>query len=235
MNTNKVKKIAILTSRSGRNANDIIRAFENDKINARLTCIIGNKSHQAFIKKSEASIYDSYFLDHEHYSSRDAFDTNLIKILEHHDIDIVVSCSFSRLLSKKFIETFPNTINSHPSLLPAFPGRDENGLKPVDAAFEYGVKFLGVTVHFVDQHIDSGPIIIQAVTPAIDSLSKRDLLKKVLEKESMLKTQALNWLVNDQLAFNGREVIIKNRTLDSQPVYNDNWLVYPHLDKDFNS
>ncbi|MFS8152578.1 phosphoribosylglycinamide formyltransferase [Vreelandella titanicae] len=229
--SNKIKNIAILTSRSGRNANDIINAIEKGLINANIACIIGNRSHCEFIEKIKKTNYDSYFLDHEDYSNRDHFDAKLMEILKSYSIDIVVSCSFSRLLSHNFIDHYPSTINSHPSLLPAFPGRTSCGLKPVDAAFEYGVKFIGATVHFVDRHVDNGPIIIQAVTPVMNSYREKDFLKKILEMESRIKIQALYWLINDRLIINGRNISVKNE--ETKTIYNDSYLIYPTLDDGF--
>jgi phosphoribosylglycinamide formyltransferase-1 len=223
-------KIGILTSRSGQNALKIIQAVKEGKINAEIALLIGNKCHSDFKEIMKLNSVDSLFLNHENFTTREKYDEALISSFIKAEVDLVVSCSFSRILTPKFIEYFPNSINSHPSLLPAFIGRTREGKKPVDAAIERGVKIIGATVHFIDKEVDNGPIIIQGVIPIQETWERNEIIKKVLDLEMRIKIQALAWYANGEIFVNNGIVSINKKKINEINFIDENYLIYPQLD-----
>jgi phosphoribosylglycinamide formyltransferase-1 len=226
-------RIGILAARSGRNAQRVIGAIREGKIGAEIACVVGNRCASVFQAEVESLGIPSLFLDHTHFQSREAFDDEIANAFTAARVDIVVSCSFSRLLSARFLGRFPMTINSHPSLLPAFIGRTEDGRKPVDAALDYGVCLVGATVHVVDGMIDHGPVIIQGALPVLPDVSRVELIERVLELEARIKVQALSWLADGFISQNGRIIAISDMGRVKQENAVDGCLFSPALDEGY--
>ena len=130
-------------------------------------------------------------------------DADLITCLREHNVDLVCLAGYMRLLSPGFIAAFPNRIlNIHPSLLPAFPGLDAQ-----QQAFEYGVKVAGCTVHFVDEHLDHGAIILQRAIPVLDSDDARSLAERILIEEHIAYTEAIARVAGDEYQIQGRRYV----------------------------
>ena len=149
-------------------------------------------------------------IEHGGSGSREEYDQKLVDALKAHDVELVVLAGFMRVLSPLFLRAFPTRImNIHPALLPSFPGT--HGQKK---AFDYGVKFSGCTVHFADEGIDTGPIIIQAVVPVYDSDTEDTLSQRILKEEHRIYPKAIKLYAEGKLQVEGRKVRIKDH---SQP------------------
>lgn len=134
---------------------------------------------------------------------REAYDAQLIQTLRAHNVDWVVLAGYMRILSAGFIRAFPQRIlNIHPSLLPAFPGLDAQ-----HQAFDYGVKTSGCTVHFVDEHLDHGPIVMQAAVPVLDTDSPESLSARILKEEHRIYSASLHQLLTQPWQIQGRRVL----------------------------
>jgi phosphoribosylglycinamide formyltransferase 1 len=136
---------------------------------------------------------------------REAFDRQVVAALQERNVDLVCLAGYMRLLSPYFVRAFPNRIlNIHPSLLPAFPG-----LEAQRQALEHGVKFTGATVHFVDEQLDAGPIIVQAVVPIEDADTVDTLSARILREEHRIYTDAVNIVLEGRYRIEGRRVLVK--------------------------
>ena len=138
--------------------------------------------------------------------TREEHDRDVIAALKHANVDLVCLAGYMRLLSPLFVQQFPNRIlNIHPSLLPAFPGLDAQ-----KQAFEYGVKVSGCTVHFVDEHLDHGAIILQKVVPVLDSDDDHALAARILEQEHLAYTEAVRIVLTGKYQIRGRRLVSKS-------------------------
>jgi phosphoribosylglycinamide formyltransferase-1 len=136
---------------------------------------------------------------------REAYDKLLIDELRTHEVELVCLAGFMRLLSANFVRAFPNRVlNIHPSLLPAFPGLDAQR-----QALEHGVKITGCTVHFVDEFLDSGPILIQAAVPVLDRDTVESLSARILVQEHVIYSQAIQAIEEGRVTIEGRRVLIR--------------------------
>ncbi|MCX8084385.1 MAG: phosphoribosylglycinamide formyltransferase [Calditerrivibrio sp.] len=202
-----MKKLAILLSGRGSN---FIKIYENIKLgnikNAEIAIVISNKPDAPGLIFARENGLKAVYLNPQDYKDREAYDTAIIDILKKENIDLVCLAGYMRIITKKFVDSFPNRIiNIHPSLLPAFPG-----LNAQKQALEYGVKFTGCTVHFVDEQVDHGAIILQDVVEVLDEDTVESLSARILEKEHIIYSKAINLIVNDKISINGRKVIINN-------------------------
>ena len=142
---------------------------------------------------------------------REAYDRQIVAVLREHQVDLVCLAGYMRLLSPYFIQCFPRRIlNIHPSLLPSFPG-----LESQRQALEYGVKFAGCTVHFVDENLDAGPIVLQAVVPVLDTDTPDSLSEKILCEEHRIYSEAVKIVLDGRFKIEGRRVI----QLANQPAH----------------
>ena len=153
-----IKKLAVLVSGNGSNLQSIIDSINIGDINANITLVISNIESAFALKRAKKENLKSAFLNHKNFSSRESFDQALSELLIKHEIDLIVLAGFMRILSNSFIEKFNRKIiNIHPSLLPKYPG-----LNTHEKVINNKDKFHGVTIHLVDEGLDSGPIIAQA-------------------------------------------------------------------------
>jgi phosphoribosylglycinamide formyltransferase-1 len=133
-------------------------------------------------------------------------DAAMIAALHQHNVDLVILAGYMRLLSPQFIAAFPNRIlNIHPSLLPAFPGLDAQ-----QQAFDYGVKLAGCTVHFVDEHLDHGAIVLQRAIPVLDTDDAHSLAQRILAEEHLAYPEAIARVVSGEYELRGRHFLRKN-------------------------
>jgi phosphoribosylglycinamide formyltransferase-1 len=134
---------------------------------------------------------------------RTEFDSEVLKLLKSHDVDLVCLAGYMRLLTGGFVSQFPERIlNIHPSLLPAFPG-----LEAQHQALVHGVKVTGCTVHFVDEHLDSGPILLQAPVPVLDEDTAETLSSRILVEEHRIYSEAIAWVLKGNYKIEGRRVV----------------------------
>jgi phosphoribosylglycinamide formyltransferase-1 len=199
------KRLGVLISGSGTNLQSIIDNIEEGYINnAEISVVISNKETAFGLKRAEKHNIPTAVVSHKEYKTREEFEKKIIDILEEYNIDYVILAGFMRVLSNFFITYYKNRIlNIHPALLPSFPGVDAQ-----KQAFDYGVRFSGCTVHFVDTGVDTGPIILQAVVPVLPDDTEETLKKRILAQEHKIYPYAIKLLVEDKLAIIGRKVKI---------------------------
>jgi len=197
--------MAVLVSGNGTNFQAIVDAMESGRINnARITCLISNKDNAFALERAKKHTIPTIVLNHKDYPSRQAYDTALVELLHQHGVQLVILAGFMRLLSPIMIDAFPNAImNIHPALLPAFPGLDAQ-----QQAFEYGVRYTGCTVHFVDSGTDTGPIILQAVVPILGDDTVETLSQRIHGEEHRTYVEAVRLFCGGRLSVEGRKVKI---------------------------
>jgi len=197
--------IAVLVSGNGTNFQALVDAMEAGRINnARIVCLISNKADAFALERAKKHNITTSVLDHKAYPNRQAYDTALVELLQQHGVQLVILAGFMRLLSPTMINAFPNAImNIHPALLPAFPGLDAQ-----QQAFDYGVRYTGCTVHFVDSGTDTGPIILQSVVPILGSDTVETLTQRIHGEEHRTYVEAVRLFCEGRLRVEGRKVSI---------------------------
>jgi phosphoribosylglycinamide formyltransferase 1 len=195
-------KLGILLSGRGSNFEAIARNVQNGSLNAEIALVFSNRSSAPGLERARQLALPTAQLDSKGVD-REAYDRRVVALLEEHQVDLVCLAGYMRLLSGYFISQFPQRIlNIHPSLLPAFPGLDAQY-----QALAHGVKVAGCTVHFVDEHLDSGPILMQAVVPVEDSDSVDSLSARILAEEHRIYSEAIAWVLAGNYRVDGRRVI----------------------------
>ena len=201
-----MKRIGILLSGRGSNFEAIARQIDEGKLGAEIAVVVSNVEAAPGLRRARERGLDVFFANSKGLS-REAFDRQVIHVLEEKRVDLVCLAGFMRLLSPSFIQVFRNRIlNIHPSLLPAFPGLDAQR-----QALEYGVKVSGCTVHFVDEGLDSGPIILQAVVPVLDGDTEESLSARILEQEHQIYPKAIQCVLDGQIRIDGRRALQASR------------------------
>jgi len=201
----KKLKLAALVSGRGSNLQAIIDSIERNEMNVLLSLVLSNTDGALALKRAEEHGIESIFINPSSYPDRREFDKAMAGKLKEKSIDLICLAGYMRILGKEFIQTFSGKIiNIHPSLLPAFPG-----LNAQKQAIRHGVKFSGCTVHFVDEGVDSGPIILQTVVPVYDSDEEKSLSQRILEQEHYLYPKAIKLIAENKLSLSGRIVTHK--------------------------
>ncbi len=197
-------RLAVLVSGNGTNLQAIIDRIEAGEINARVVCVVSTAADAFALERARRHDIATVIHCNGSFASRRDYDAALVEILRSHAVELVVLAGFMRILSPVMIDAFPNSIiNIHPALLPAFPG-----LNAQSQALAYGVRFSGCTVHFVDHGTDTGPIILQAVVPVLDSDTEESLSRRILQEEHRIFPEAVRLFVEGKLTLNGRRVRI---------------------------
>src|SRR5215831_11480979 len=200
-----MKSLGILLSGRGSNFIAIADSIEAGRIpNARITVVISNRADAPGIAAARERGLNVLVIPSKG-KPREQHDHEVVATLKQHKVDVVCLAGYMRLLSPWFVQQFPRRIlNIHPSLLPAFPG-----LEAQEQAFAYGVKVSGCTVHFVDEELDHGPIIVQKAIPVLDSDDERSLAARILEQEHIAYAQAINIVLSGKFQVVGRRLIAK--------------------------
>ncbi|MEW8958119.1 phosphoribosylglycinamide formyltransferase [Neomoorella humiferrea] len=197
--------IGILVSGRGSNMEAIADAIACGRVPARIQVVVSDRREARALELARRRGLKALYLAPGDYPSRQAYDRALAETLKKEGVELVVLAGFMRLLGRDFLDQFPNAvINIHPSLLPAFPG-----LNAQRQAWEYGVKFSGCTVHFVDAGMDTGPIIAQAVVPVKDEDTPETLAARILVEEHRLYPEVIKWLAEGRVTLHGRRVSLK--------------------------
>ena len=197
--------LAVLVSGNGSNLQAIINRIESGELNARIACVISNNP-DAFAL-SRAKTHDIPVIVHENstFKGRREYDAALVNILQGYGVELIVLAGFMRILSDVMVNAFPNAImNIHPALLPAFPG-----LHAQLQALEYGVKFSGCTVHFVDSGTDTGPVILQTVVPVTQDDTEETLSARIQAEEHRAFPEAVRLFIEGKILVEGRRVRIQ--------------------------
>lgn len=199
-------KLAVLASGSGTNLQAIIDDVLSGYIPAELKIVISDKENAyALTRAQKAGIATQVVLPKD-FASREEYDAKVVEILKANGVEYVALAGYMRLVSKVFLDAFPNrVVNIHPALLPSFPG-----IHGQRDAVEYGVKVSGCTVHFVDEDMDHGPIIAQAPVPVLHTDTEETLKERILEQEHILFPHVLRLIAQGKVEVQGRKVIIKD-------------------------
>lgn len=197
--------IGVLASGRGTNLQAIIEAIEEGKIKGEIKVVVSDHPNACALKRAQQYLIDTRYIDFKEFKNREDYDKEIIKILKEKKIDLVVLAGYMRILSSYFIRTYKNRImNIHPALLPSFIG-----LHAQKQAVEYGVKVSGCTVHFVDEGIDSGPIILQKAVEVCDDDTEESLAEKILEEEHQIYPRAIQLFCEGRLVIKAKRVFIK--------------------------
>lgn len=202
-----MKKLGILLSGRGSNFEAIARNVQAGKIPAEISVVISNKQEAAGLGRAKEMGLEAWFIPSKD-KGREAFDREVVAVLKEFQVDLVCLAGFMRILSPYFVREFHHRIlNIHPALLPSFPGEDAQW-----QALEHGVKFTGCTVHLVDEGMDTGPIVCQAVVPVLDQDTVETLSARILKEEHRIYSEAICLLLEDKVRFEGRRVLHRNCT-----------------------
>lgn len=201
-----LKKIAVLGSGRGTNFEAIAEAVKSGRLPVDISLVISDNKDAFILKRAGNFGIKTLFIDPKKFSSREDFDRELERHLVKTKIDLVVLAGFMRILSVSLVRNYKGRIlNIHPALLPSFKGR--HGIKE---ALDYGVKITGVTVHFVDEGVDTGPIILQEAVRVKDEDTEETLALRIHALEHRLYPEAIRLFVEGRLKIEGRKVRIEN-------------------------
>ena len=199
-----MKNLGILLSGRGSNFEAIARNVQAGEIPAEIAVVISNKQEALGLARAREMGMETRCIPSKG-KEREAFDREVVAVLKEFQVDLVCLAGFMRILSPYFVREFPRRIlNIHPALLPSFLGEDAQR-----QALEYGVKFTGCTVHVVDEGVDTGPIVCQAVVPVEDDDTAETLAARILQEEHHIYPQAICLLLEGKLRFEGRRVLRK--------------------------
>ena len=203
---NKKTRVGVFVSGSGSNLQALIDA----KIpSVEIVVVVSNNPDAYAIERAEKNKIPVEVIDHRNYSSREDFESEIQKRLDQYKIDLIALAGFMRILTPLFIRNYKHRImNLHPAILPSFPGTNA-----VKQALMYGVKFTGCTVHFVDEGVDTGPIILQAIVPIYDTDTEETLLERIHKEEHRIYPEAVRLFGEGKLRIEGRRVVIRNQEL----------------------
>jgi phosphoribosylglycinamide formyltransferase 1 len=198
------KRIGVLLSGRGSNFEALAESVVAGRIpNAEMAIVVSNREGAPGIQRAEARGIKTRVIPSKGLE-REAYDRQAVAVLHEHKVDLICLAGYMRLLSPYFVATFPNRIlNIHPSLLPSFPG-----LESQRQALEYGVKFAGCTVHFVDENMDAGPIVLQAVVPVLDQDTEATLSETILKEEHRIYSEAVRIVLEGKYKIEGRRVLL---------------------------
>lgn len=204
---NKKLRLGVLVSGRGTNLQAIIDSINEGKLLAEIVIVISDNPKAMALERAKiANIPTAYVKP----GKKSEFEREIIRILEENKVNLIVLAGFMRILSADFVSRFPlRIINIHPSLLPSFPG-----LEAQRQALEYGVKITGCTVHFVNEIVDGGPIILQEAVPVYDDDTVESLSARILEKEHKILVEAIRLFGENRLKVVGRRVFIDKEGID---------------------
>lgn len=201
-------KLGILISGNGSNLQSIIDHIEKESLKAIIKIVISNNPDAYGITRAKKYGIPVVVLKNGNFKNKEEFDLELIRILKNNSVDLVILAGFMRIITPTLLKAFPHKImNIHPALLPSFPGI--HGQKQ---ALEYGVKLSGCTVHFVDEGVDTGPIIIQSAVQVFDDDTEETLAARILKEEHRIYPQAIQLFAEGKIEIKGRKVWIKTET-----------------------
>ncbi|WP_319379327.1 phosphoribosylglycinamide formyltransferase [uncultured Methanocorpusculum sp.] len=199
-----MKRIAVLASGRGSNFQAILDALAAGEINGKIVALLTDNRDAYAIERADAADILAIVLNYKDYSSKEAYERDLLTAMQDVEADLFVCAGYMRIIGSEIAKTFSGKmINIHPALLPAF-----SGLHGQRQALEYGVKIAGCTVHFVDEGLDSGPIILQKAVEVLDDDDEDSLSERILEQEHLAFPEAVALFCADRLKVVGRHVKI---------------------------
>ena len=215
--------IGVLASGRGSNFQAIINAIESGYVQAGISALITDNPKAFSIERAKQHGIESLVILPGDYTSRDEYFRHIATELKKRGVELVVLAGFMRIVGKPLLGAYPNRVmNIHPALLPSFPG-----LHGQKQANDYGVKISGCTVHFVDEGMDTGPVIIQAAVPVKDDDTEESLSERILKLEHKIYPEAIRLFSEGKIEISGRKVVIRGAVIDDRP------LISPPLGIDF--
>lgn len=197
-------KIGVLVSGNGSNLQAIIDSIEAGELQAEISIVISDREDAYALKRAARHGIENMYIDPGKFREKREYEGKLVQVLKERGVELVIMAGFMRLLGPYFIREFHQRVmNIHPSLLPSFPG-----LRPQLQALEHGVKVSGCTVHFADEGMDTGPIILQRAVPVYDDDTEETLSARILEKEHQIYPEAIKLYSEGRLKIEGRKVRI---------------------------
>ncbi len=204
MSGNVTCRLGVLVSGSGTNLQAIIDRIEAGDISAEIACVISNNADAYAISRASLHGIPVIVNENARFSDRRSYDAATVEILQRHKVDLVILAGYMRILTDVMVNAFPNAImNIHPALLPSFPG-----LHAQQQAIDYGVRYSGCTVHFVDCGTDTGPIILQSVVPVEQDDTEETLSVRIQKAEHQIFASAIKYFVEGKIKIDGRKVRI---------------------------
>ena len=196
-----MKRLGILVSGRGSNFEAIADNVAGGRLQAEIAVVISNREEARGLEIARQRGLPALCIPSKGVS-REEYDQRVVQELKAHGVELVCLAGFMRLLSAEFCRAFPlRVLNIHPSLLPAFPGLDAQ-----KQALEHGVKISGCTVHFVDEQLDAGPIILQAAVPVLDDDTEQSLAARILKEEHRIFSEAIRIILSERWRIEGRRV-----------------------------
>jgi len=207
-------KLGVLVSGRGSNLQAIIDAIKSGKLRDEIAIVISDREKAYALERCKAHGIPYKVIKRKDFNSVESFEEEIISSLREREVELVVLAGFMRILSPHFIRSFPNRIiNIHPSLTPAFVGKNAQR-----QAIEFGSKITGCTVHFVSEDLDSGPVIIQACVSVLPDDTEESLSMRILSYEHRILPQAISWVSQGRVKVEGRKVIVEGATYGTLPV-----------------
>ena len=198
-------RIGVLASGRGSNLQAIIDAIEGGKLDCRLAVVVSDRADAQALERARKHGTGAVFMDPKAHPNREAFDQAVLGVLAEQRVELVCLAGYMRVLSPTFVRALPGQImNIHPALLPSFPG-----LHAQRQALQHGVKVSGATVHFVDEGVDTGPIICQAAVPVREDDTEEILAARILAEEHQLYPRAIRLYAEGRLSIVGRRVLVR--------------------------
>jgi len=198
-------RLGVLASGRGSNLQAVMDAALAGRINAPIAVGLSDKKDSAALERARKGGISAVFLDPAESAGREEYDRRIVGVLKEHRVDLVILAGYMRIVTPGLIGPFRRRIiNIHPSLLPAFPG-----LRAQKKALDWGVKVSGCTVHFVEETVDSGPIIIQAAVPVREDDTEETLSARILEQEHRILPQAIQFFAEGRFDVTGRRVAVR--------------------------
>jgi phosphoribosylglycinamide formyltransferase-1 len=207
-----VIRLGVLASGGGTNLQAILDACAGRRIAAEVAVVVSNVPGAGALARAQQAGVTTEVVPSKGVTDREAYDLRLVEVLRGHRVDLVCLAGYMRIVTPAFLRAFgptaasrgcPRVVNVHPGLLPSFPG-----LHAQRQCVEYGARFAGCTVHFVDEGTDTGPVIAQAVVPVEPGDTEETLGKRILTQEHRLYPQAIQWFAEGRLSVEGRRVIV---------------------------
>ena len=201
----RLLRVGVLASGRGSNLQALLDAGSRPDYPARVVVVVSDREDARALARARAAGVSSLFVNPKDHGDRPAYDAVLTKTLEHHEVGLVCLAGFMRILSPAFVRAWQGRLmNIHPSLLPAFPG-----LHAQRQALHHGVRIAGATVHFVDEGVDTGPIVLQAAVPVEATDTEETLAARILIEEHRIYPEAVRLFAEGRLHVTGRQVSVR--------------------------
>ncbi len=206
-------RLGVLASGGGTNLQAILDACAARRISAEVAVVVSNVPGAGALERARKAGVATEVIPSKGVADREAYDLRLVEALRGHRVDLVCLAGYMRIVTPAFLRAFgpspetrgcPRVVNVHPGLLPSFPG-----LHAQRQCLEYGARFAGCSVHFVDEGTDTGPLIIQAVVPVLPGDGEEALAARILEQEHRIYPQAIQWFAEGRLSVEGRKVGVR--------------------------